>query len=156
MSIALVLTFLLRLPGPSSPAKTPVATVRAFYAFHFAHDMAFTPESLRAKADWLAPDLLELSEKYFEMPTSPDEAPAIDGDPFTDSQEYPTSFRVGAARVSGEAAWVPVRLAWRHGPSRSVTVHLVRIARRWRVWDVRWPDGASFRDLLAKNVTPAA
>ena len=154
--MALLSTLLTAFLGFASPPSTPSATVRAFYAFHFAHDMAFTPESVRAKADWLAPDLLELSEKYFEKPTSPDEAPAIEGDPFTDSQEYPTRFRVGGARVSGEAAWVPVRLVWRHGPSRSVTVHLVRIARRWRVWDVRWPDGASFRDLLAKNVTPPA
>ena len=158
MSVALVLTILLTPPAPvpSPSARTPVAAVREFYAFHFAHDMAFTPESVRAKADWLAPDLLELAEKYFERPASPDEAPAIDGDPFTDSQEYPKRFRVGAARVSGEAAWVPVRLVWTHGPSRSVTVHLVRIARRWRVWDVRWSAGSSLRDLLAKNVTPPA
>jgi hypothetical protein len=158
MSVALVLTILLTPPAPvpSPSARTPVAAVREFYAFHFAHDMAFMPESVRAKADWLAPDLLELAEKYFERPASPDEAPAIDGDPFTDSQEYPKRFRVGTARVSGEAAWVPVRLVWTHGPSRSVTVHLVRIARRWRVWDVRWSAGSSLRDLLAKNVTPPA
>ncbi|HEU5251249.1 MAG TPA: DUF3828 domain-containing protein [Thermoanaerobaculia bacterium] len=134
--------------GPTPVPKTPAATVRAFYAFHFAHDMAFTPESVRAKADWLAPDLLALCEKYFERPSSPDEAPPIDGDPFTDSQEYPKSFRVGAARVSGEAAWVPVRLEWSRGRPRSVTAHLVRIAGRWRIWDVRFADGSSLRGLL--------
>jgi hypothetical protein len=148
-SLALtVLTTLL--VGSSSPASAPATVVRAFYAFHFAHDMAFTPESVRAKADWLAPDLQELCEKYFQRPTSPDEVAPIDGDPFTDSQEYPKSFRVGAARVSGEAAWVPVRLRWSHGPPRSVTVHLVRIARRWRVWDIRFAEGSSLRGLLEK------
>ena len=139
------------LVGPVSVPGTPSATVRAFYGFHFAHDMAFTPESLRAKADWLAPDLQELCEKYFQRPTSPDEVPPIDGDPFTDSQEYPKSFQVGAARVSGEAAWVPVRLRWSHGPPRSVTVHLVRIARHWRVWDIRFAEGSSLRGLLEKQ-----
>jgi hypothetical protein len=136
------------LAGPPTTAGSPATTVRAFYAFHFAHDMAFTPESVRAKADWLAPDLLALCETYFERPTSPDEVPPIDGDPFTNSQEYPKRFRVGAAQVSGEAAWVPVLLEWSRGRPRSVTAHLVRIARRWRIWDVRFADGSSLRKLL--------
>ncbi len=144
--VSMLLTTLL--VGFVSVPSTPAATVRAFYAFHFAHDMAFTPESVRAKADWLAPDLLSLCESYFERPTSPDEVPPIDGDPFTNSQEYPKRFRVGAARVSGEAAWVPVRLEWSRGRPRSVTAHLVRIAGRWRVWDVRFAEGASLRRLL--------
>jgi hypothetical protein len=110
----------------------------------------FTPESVRAKADWLAPDLLEPSEKYFERPSSPDEAPAIDGDPFTDSQEYPKRFRVGAARVSGEAARVPVSVYWSHGSPRDVTVELVRVAGRWLISDVSPEEGPSLRQLLSK------
>ncbi|HEX9147704.1 MAG TPA: hypothetical protein VF958_00955 [Thermoanaerobaculia bacterium] len=96
------------LVGPISVPGTPSATVRAFYAFHFAHDMAFTPESVRVKNRWLAPVLVDLCESYFRRPASSEEVPEIDGDPFTDSQEYPKRFRVGAARVSGEAARVPV------------------------------------------------
>lgn len=153
----------LRLPVPAAllvglapPPATPARTVEKFYAFHFAHDMAFTPDSVRAKADWLAPDLLSLCEKYFERPSSPDEVPPINGDPFTDSQEYPKRFRVGAARVSGEAAWVPVRFDRPRGRPRTVTAHLVRIAGRWRVWNVRWEDGSSLRELLERGQTPVS
>jgi hypothetical protein len=147
----LALTLLtISLAGPPATASSPATTVRAFYAFHFSHDMAFTPEAVRAKNRWLAPVLLELCATYFERPTSPDEVPPIDGDPFTNSQEYPKRFRVGAARVSGEAARVPVSLYWSHGPPRAVTVHLVRVAGQWRISDVISGKGPSLRQLLSK------
>lgn len=124
--------------------------MRAFYAFHLGHGMAFTPESVRAKNQWLAPVLVDLCESYFRRPASSEEVPEIDGDPFTDSQEYPKRFRVGAARVSGEAARVPVSLYWSHGPPRDVTVHLVRVAGQWRISDVISGKGPSLRQLLSK------
>jgi hypothetical protein len=133
--------------APSS-SDSPARAVGDLYAFHFAHEMAFTPDSVGAKSAWLAPDLKDLIDAYFARPVDPNEAPPINGDPFTDSQEYPSKFKVGPARVTGEVARVPVRLSWKAGPPRSVTIHLVRIGGRWRVWDVLGSDGTSLRALL--------
>lgn len=145
LHLALLATFLL---GFATLPNVPAKAVREFYEFHFAQDMGFTPESVREREKWLAPDLVALCDAYFQRPSSPEEVPAIDGDPFTNSQEYPKTFRVGTARVTGEVARVPVRLYWSAGPPRSVTVHLVRIAGKWMIWDVIPASGPSFRKLL--------
>jgi len=130
-------------------AASPAGVVRAFYHYHFAHDMAFTPVTVRRRAPWLAPELLALCRAYFAAPAAKDEVPAIDGDPFTDSQEYPTSFRVGAAQASGDSAVVTVTFAWSAGETRGVTVVLTRRARGWRIADLRYEGGDTFRSLLS-------
>ena len=140
---------------PASPAArqheaaTPAAVVRMFYRYHFAHDMAFTPAAVRLRARWLAPDLLARCRAYFAKPGSPDQVPAIDGDPFTDSQEYPASFRVGRAQTSRDTALVPVTFSWKSGERRTVTAVLVRGGRPWRLADLRYEAGKTFRSLLA-------
>lgn len=122
--------------------------MRAFYTFHFAHDMAFTEASVQAKAAWLAPELLELCRAYFKKPQSPDDVPDINGDPFTDSQEYPTSFRVGRSIVSGKTAKVPVVLSW-PGQKRTVSVQVIQGPGGWRIGDIVYPESGSLRDLLS-------
>lgn len=94
------------------------------------------------------PDLLGLCRAYFAAPSPADEAPEIDGDPFTDSQEYPTSFRVGAAAMSGDTALVPVRFSWKSGDQRSVTVVLVPLGG-WRIADLRYERGETLRSELS-------
>jgi len=127
----------------------PAAVVQAFYAFHFAHDMAFTRAAVRARSRWLSSDLLEHIRAYFARPDKRDEVPAIDGDPFTDSQEYPRTFRVGAATVTGDTARVPVAMVWLEGERRVVTVVLMPVRGTWRIADVRYPRGEpSLRELL--------
>ena len=134
-------------PVPQA-ARAPVAVVREFYRYHFAHDMAFTRAAIRRRAGWLAPDLLSLCRAYFAAPSPADEPPSIEGDPFTDSQEYPSAFRIGAAAVSGDTALVPVTFTWRGGGTQpGITVVLTR-ARRWRIADIRFGRGGTLRDLL--------
>src|SRR6266536_1398959 len=70
------------------------ATVRAFYKFHFSHDQTFTPKTLVRRRKWLTPELYDLLRYELERDTPKDEPPEIEGDPFTDSQEGPTSFRI--------------------------------------------------------------
>lgn len=130
-------------PRPASPASV----VQAFYRFHFAHDMAFTRSALRRRVRWLAPDLLALCRAYFAAPSPADEVPEIDGDPFTDSQEYPTSFRVGAAAVAGDTALVPVTFLWKAGDRRTVTVVLVPRGG-WKIADLRYERGETLRGEL--------
>jgi hypothetical protein len=130
------------------PAASPAAVVRAFYQFHFAHDMAFTRAALRRRERWLAPDLLALCRTYFATPSPAGEVPEIDGDPFTDSQEYPSSFRVGAAAVTGDTALVPVTFLWKAGDRRTVTVVLV-LRGGWKIADLRYERGETLRSELA-------
>ena len=142
---------------PAPPARTvrhadagPAALVRAFYTFHFAHDMAFSRAAVRARSRWLAPDLLEQIRAYFARPSDPNEVPAIDGDPFTDSQEYPRTFQVGPERTSGDTARVAVAMLWPEGDRRAVSVVLTRVGGAWRIANVRYKAGeSSLRELLA-------
>jgi Protein of unknown function (DUF3828) len=88
--------------------------------------------------------------RLFPKTVAPDEVPAIDGDPFTDSQEYPRRFEVGKGRVTGGAARVPVRMYWSHGPPRNVVVRLVSAGGQWRIQDVSVANRPSLRELLSK------
>jgi hypothetical protein len=141
--------------GPQRAADTAaVAVVRAFYTFHFAHDMGFSAAAVRRRAAWLAPDLLALCRAYFAKPSNPDEVPSIDSDPFTDSQDYPRTFRVGAptarrsAAPAPDTALVPVTLLWSGTERRTLTVVLVAARGAWLIADVRYPEGPSLRRLL--------
>ena len=137
--------------GDASPTAppAPAAVVQAFYTQHFAHDMAFTEASVQAKAVWLAPDLVERCRTYLKKPVSPDEVPDINGDPFTDSQEYPTSFRVGKPTISGTSARVPVVLSWK-GRTRTIVVQLAQLEGKWLISDFAY-DSGSLRALLSSG-----
>lgn len=128
---------------------TPDAVVHAFYRYHFAHDMAFTKAAVRLRSQWLAPDLIALCDAYFAAPLPADEVPEIDGDPFTDSQEPPYRFRVGAAKRSGDSAFVPVTFVFPEaGRQRHLTLVLVRAGGVWRIADVRYQYRPSLRQEL--------
>ena len=135
-----------------APADTTAAgVVRTFYAFHATHGQAFTPGTVRRRARWLSPQLLARCRAYFAKPRPADEVPPIDGDPFTDSQDYPQSHEVGAASVAGDTAVVGVTLAWPDGNRVTVKVVLTRAAAAWRIADVRYANGSSFTALLASD-----
>jgi len=152
-TLAVALLAVLLLPAvavPQQPGPSADAVVRAFYTFHLTHNIGFTPAAVRRRAGWLSPGLLGHCRSYFARPTRPDEVPPIDGDPFTDSQDYPGAFQVGPATVAGDTARVPVTLVWADQARRSVTVLLVRVAGAWRVDDVLSGAGPSLRELLSK------
>lgn len=132
-----------------APAATPEAVVRAFYAYHFAHDMAFTAAAVRRRARWLTADLLALCRAYFARPSPADEVPAIDGDPFTDSQDTPDAYQVGAATVAGDTSLIPVALSWKAGDRRTIVAVLVKVRGAWRMTDLRYADEPSLRQQLA-------
>ncbi|HXQ23096.1 MAG TPA: DUF3828 domain-containing protein [Candidatus Acidoferrales bacterium] len=132
------------------PSSKPADAVRAFYTFHFAHDMAFTEASVRAKAAWLAPELFELCVAYFKKPVPAGQVPDIDGDPFTDSQEYPKSFRVGQPRVSATTVRVPVVLSW-PGQQRTIRVQLQAVDGSWRITNITYGGLRSLRVLLSSG-----
>jgi hypothetical protein len=122
--------------------------VKDFYGAHLKGDMGFSAASLARKQRFLSPDLYQALLAKAKEPSSPDEVPDIDGDPFTDSQEYPDAFRVGKLQSGGVGARVSVGFTWKNGnPPRAITVVLKNLQVGWRIDDLRYPQGGTLRDL---------
>jgi|SRR6516162_4682585 hypothetical protein len=142
-----VLMLLLVSAACTQREDTPVAVVQQLFADHFKSDMAFTPASIERKRNWLTPGLKAQIDTYFARPSVPDEVPVIDGDPFTNAQDYPSGFTVGEATSQAESATVPVAMTI--GSERwTVKVQLVRQSSAWLVDDLVYDDGTTFRALL--------
>ena len=135
---------------PSNAQQVPRVIVQQLFADHFMHDMAFTPASVARKRTWLTPDLNQQIRIYFQRPAKPDEVPVINGDPFTNTQEYPSRFAVGEPVQDASKASVPVVMTI--GPTRrTVQVQLVRQGSGWLIDDLVYEDGATFRALLKEQ-----
>jgi len=144
-----------------APAQTPAAAARAvrnFYQYHFAHDRGFLKSNVERRRRWLTPELYGLLMNEFRraaahQKTHPDDAPFMNGDPFTNSQEYPDTFRAGRATVRGATAEVPVTFRWRAtAETKTVRVELRRRQGRWLIRNVT-PEGEA--DLLKLLRRPA-
>lgn len=136
-----------RSPGALASDTSAGGVVQRLLERHFAGNMGFGKASVATKARWLSSGLSARIARYFTRPSSPNEAPVIDGDPFTDSQEYPTRFSVSDGVVAGDRATVAVRFADGHAV-RPVTYVLRREHGAWRVDDVRYDKGRDFSTLL--------
>jgi hypothetical protein len=136
-----------RAAGATAAPDSPTGVVQRFLELHFSGDMAFTPASVAARADFLTPALQRKVVTYFSRPVPEDEVPAINGDPFTDSQEYPTRFAVGEATIEGATAHLPVRFGdgWR---SYVLRYRLLQEGTVWRVDDVIPTTGDGLRAAL--------
>lgn len=136
-----------RSPGSAAEATSPSGVVQRFLEAHFARDMGFTKAALQPKLRFVTAGLNALMTRYFALPANPNEAPDINGDPFTNSQEYPTRFSVGAATTTADASTVTVRMsdAFR---VQSLTYLLKRESNAWRIDDVKFSDGVTLRKQL--------
>jgi hypothetical protein len=134
-------------PGALAAPDGPSGVVQRLLEVHFRGDKGFTPATIEIKRKFLSDAFVEDVAGYFDRPVPPDEVPAVNGDPFTDSQEYPTRFAVGEAAVAEGSARVPVRFAdaWRE---YVVEFRLVRAAGGWLVDDVLDRAQHSLRALL--------
>ncbi len=136
--------------------SSPKATVQALLLAHFGTDMALSHASVADKAQWLTPALQQRLNRWLARPPSPNEAPDLNGDPFTDSQEPPLAFDLAAVRLHGSAAEVTVRFEFEGDHSRrpvvamtrDVVMHLGRAAGGWRIDDIRYADGSRLSQLL--------
>ena len=127
--------------------STPARAVESFYTYHLANDMGFTQKNVEARRKWLAPELVALCQSYFARPTSSDEAPLVNGDPFSNSQEYPKSFNLTNTELGGQNARVTVKLKG-DGYEKKMLVDVVRMRDEWRIIDVREQEQQSLRTLL--------
>lgn len=139
---------------------TPSTAVKAFYTFHLAHDMGYTLKNLLARKRFVSPELYGLLAKELNRQAEyskkhPDEAPDFEGDPFTDSQEYPNSFRVSSTVTNGNRAKVTVSLIWKltqgqGTDNRNIMVEVVKSGTSWLIDDVVNNEGSSLRAELTK------
>ena len=155
-SAALFIVALLSILAVPSPAADnsrtdPVQTVQSFYDYHFKHDMGFGEPEMKARKAWLSPELYALITKALKKPVPKGDAPDIEGDIFTDSQEYPTAFHVGKAIVKKETAKVEVTFSWSR-EKRQVTLILAQVEHLWRIVDIDYGDHRS----LVKGLQEAA
>ena len=136
-----------RAPGTRAHPDSPSGRVQSFLERHFAADPATALRDFAARRTWWSRGLSRLIERYNARAPRPDEVPAINGDPFTDSQEYPTRFSVGRARVQAHRASVPVTFA--DALQRRVLVYrLVREGGQWALDDIDYGRGEHLRQAL--------
>lgn len=129
---------------------TPEGAVQALLEVHFDGDLGFTLKTWANKRDALATDLNTAIDGYWKWLATDypeDHVPPINGDPLTDSQEYPTRFSVRTAQVQGDSAVVEVDFAdaWTR---KRLRYALQRQGGRWLLSDVRYPHGGSFVQTL--------
>lgn len=136
-----------RSPGSSADAQSPESAVQQLLERHFAGGMGFDAATLQTKSGLLSQQLLQHARAYLARSKPGDEVPSIDGDPFTDSQEYPTRFSVGRATLQADRALVPVHFADGYS-QRRVVYRLVRESAGWRVDDLRYAHGPALSALL--------
>lgn len=134
---------------------SPEGVVQQLLEQHFAGPMEFSREALADKRAYVHADLGAAIDHYFANVILEDEVPPINGDPFTDSQDYPARFAVDAGTVLGDLATVPVRFAdaWRQ---YRVIYHLKLTADGWRVFDLQFRHGARLTDLLREDAVEGA
>ena len=132
------------LPQLSKPSA-PGAAVSSFYQFHLAHDMSFTRHNVLRRQRWLSPALYKLllnefvrEKEYSRIHPNESFVPYMEGDPFTQSQEYPTSFRIGKSLVTGNQAVVKTVFLWdekssRGRDERNVQIDLVKENGKWLI-----------------------
>lgn len=163
-SIAVVLSLGAALPAraqTASPQNAAAKAVRSFYTFHLARNKDFTVRNVQLRKRFLTAEFYgllvkELKRQAADSKAHPDEAPYFEGDPLTDSQEYPDSFRVGKAEVSDDLAKVTVTLLWsartsRGRDKRDIVVELAKTGTAWLIDDIVNNQGSRLRDELKRE-----
>ena len=148
-------------PTAASPRDAAVRAVRSFYTFHLARNKDFTTSNMRLRRRFLTAELYkllldELKREAEQSKAHPDEAPYFEGDPLTDSQEYPDSFRVGKAEMSGDRVKVTVTLLWsartsRGRDQRDIVVEVTRSGASWLINDIINNTGSRLQDELKRE-----
>lgn len=136
-----------RAPGTRAVPASPAGRVQTLLERHFARGPGTALQDLASRGPWLSQGLLRAFERQASRPRKSDEVPTINGDPFTDAQEYPTRFAVGHAVADARRASVPVRFADAHG-RRTLVYRLVHERGQWRLDDIDYGNGDNLRSLF--------
>jgi hypothetical protein len=112
--------------------------------------MRFLAEHVQAKRKLLTAELNGLVTAWFAHDWPKDEPPPINGDPFANTREYPDRAVIEAVQVNGDVASVRVVFADAY-VRRPIEVMLSNVAGTWRIDDLRYEDGTTFRAALAQR-----
>jgi hypothetical protein len=129
---------------PSGPA----AVLSKLYRFHFAHGQTFEVTYRKQRA-LFAPSLIAAftaADRY--AAAHPDEAPSLDGDPLTDSQEPAEAYTVGATTREGSDAIVAVDVRLDEATTRHLRVRLAPSGPTWRISNVLYAEGSDLVKIL--------
>jgi hypothetical protein len=163
--IAIGPALILLLVTPCANARTSqeagaAVAVNAFYRFHISHNKDFTARNIQLRrrfftAQFYQALLDEIKRQAAYSKAHPDEVPDYDGDPLTNSQEYPDSFRVGKQVMDGERAKVTVTLLWsartsRGKDKRDIIAVAVKAPSGWLIDDIINDEGSSVRAEFTK------
>lgn len=133
-----------------SVAKSPEATVQLLLVEHFASNMAFSRERVAAQSASLSQTLFDSMERWFARTAGSDEAPYLNGDPYTDSQEPPNSFQLAPAALRGDRAELVVMFGGASIAAYPVRFELLRVKGAWRIDDLRYRDGQRLSQALLR------
>jgi hypothetical protein len=151
--LAIALCLLLPVAGVSQlsnkSSADAAATVKAFYHFHFKNRFDYSAQGLKRRQRWLDARLYQLLlAEDKKSKSKKDEAPDLNGDPFTNSQEYPNTFRIGDTREEYGKALVEVVFVWQEKgkliDERSIEVELSKAKNLWKISNIidkSSPDG---------------
>ena len=147
VAVAMLLMPIEGVPQVSRSAD-PTGVVRSFYRFHLARDKNFTRGNVMRRKQWLSPALYRLllnefvrEEEYNRSHPNESFVPYMEGDPFTSSQEFPTSFRIGNSLLTQNKADVKIIFLWsarssRGRDQRNVQIELIKRSGSWLIDNV--------------------
>jgi len=146
-TLAATLIILLPIAPPTRASdkkgRGAAAAVKAFYAFHFKHNFDYTERGLRQRRRCLDEGLYKLLTaelKRSKESTGRNEAPDLNGDPFTNSQEYPNGFRIGKSEQDARKATVEVVFVWKEKDrvidERRIRVEAQRHGASWKIANI--------------------
>jgi hypothetical protein len=160
-SIVVIVTLVLgdilaRADSPRISAAS--AVVREFFLYHIRDGCEFTSQNVNERKRWLSTKLLRLIEHEFARETEyrrthPDEVPYYNGDPFTNSQEYPTRFTLG--RSQSTSRQVEIEITFYFGPElaaerRTSRVFVIFERGAWRIDNIINDQGVSLQKELQR------
>jgi hypothetical protein len=127
------------LPVRAAAQQTgPAAVVASLYRYHFANRQNWELTYGRRRA-LFAPALAALIDADERASAAnADEVVGLDFDPLTAAQDVMERFEVGAARIDGAQADVPVTIRM-EGSRYVVHVKLARSSAGWRITNIRYP-----------------
>jgi len=140
-----------------SQAKEPV---KSFYSYHFGNEMDFGRENIVKKEKFLTPEfyklvIYELDRQERFVKENADQVPFINGDPFTDSQEYPTSFRIGkCAVVEPNKVVIEVLMFWKFqvgSDQREMKIEVFKQDDKWLINDFVDGENKSLQKLFSRE-----
>jgi hypothetical protein len=156
--LSMIILFAVVLPPKSlsnpqaSKALGASEAARAFYQYHFSHGQCYVGACLNRRRKWLTAELYNLLKYEQQRELPPDIVPYIEGDPFTNSQESPHSFRIGKSERHGNGVKVKVFVYWlekrRVVEQREYSFVMIRESGSWKIADIIDNKGESLRNEL--------